>query len=260
VDIVYIALPMRAEARVRRLVERLTDTTASIYYAADFSVFDLLYAQWETIAGVPILRIVDSPLNGFNAFAKRVQDLCLSSLLLLVCALPMLLIALALRLSQGGPVFFRQTRHGLDGREFTIWKFRTMATVRRGDPVRQATRRDPRTTRLGRFLRRTSLDELPQLFNVLQGTMSLVGPRPHPVDLNDQYRFVLRRFALRHKVRPGITGWAQLNGFRGETETPEKMRRRLEYDLEYINGWSLWFDLRILCLTALRFWKDDNAY
>jgi putative colanic acid biosynthesis UDP-glucose lipid carrier transferase len=231
----------------------------SVYYVADFAVFDHVYAQWETVGGLPILRVINSPFTGFNAFSKRVQDVCFSVLLLAACSLPMALIALALRLS-GGPVFFRQKRHGLDGREFTIWKFRTMREAEDDGTARQAVREDPRTTRLGRFLRRTSLDELPQLFNVLEGSMSLVGPRPHPVDLNDRYRTVLRRFAQRHKVRPGITGWAQLNGCRGETETPEKMQRRLQYDLEYINAWSLGLDLRILLLTAFRIWRDDNAY
>ena len=260
IDIVYVALPMRAEARIRRLVERLADTTVSVYYVADFTVFDLLHPQWETLGGVPILRIVDSPVGGFSGFAKRLQDLGLSFLLLAVCALPMATIALAVKLSSPGPVLFRQRRHGLDGKEFTIWKFRTMA-LPEGDPLgRQATREDPRTTQVGRFLRRTSLDELPQLFNVLQGSMSLVGPRPHPPGLNDRHRAVIERFVLRHKVRPGITGWAQVNGCRGETETREKMQRRLEYDLEYINNWSFWLDLRILLLTAFRVWKDKNAY
>jgi putative colanic acid biosynthesis UDP-glucose lipid carrier transferase len=240
-------------------VERLSHTTVSVYYVADFTVFDLLHAQWETLGGVPILRIVDSPLNGFNGVAKRLQDVALSVLLLAVCALPMALIAIAIKLSSRGPVLFRQRRHGLDGKEFTIWKFRTMDEGH-DVPGPQASREDPRTTPLGRFLRRTSLDELPQLFNVLQGRMSLVGPRPHPPGLNDLHRGAISRFVLRHKVRPGITGWAQVNGCRGETETREKMQRRLEYDLEYINNWSFWFDVRILVLTALRVWRDENAY
>jgi putative colanic acid biosysnthesis UDP-glucose lipid carrier transferase len=261
IDIVYVALPMRAEQRVRKLVETLADTTASVYYVADFMVFDLLHAQWETLGGVPILRLVDSPFTGYNGFAKRVLDIALSLSLLLLCALPMALIALAVKLSSPGPILFRQKRHGLDGGEFTIWKFRTMAPGGEGEPDgRQTTRQDPRTTRLGRLLRRSSLDELPQLVNVLQGQMSLVGPRPHPTGLNDQHRALINRFFLRHKVRPGMTGWAQVNGCRGETETSEKMKRRLEYDLEYINNWSFWLDLRILVLTALRAWRDENAY
>lgn len=260
IDIVYIALPMRAEIRIKELIERLADTMVSVYYVADFTVFDFLHAQWETLGEVPVLRVIDSPFNGFNGFTKRIQDICLSCILLLICALPMLAIALAIRLKSPGPAIYRQLRHGLDGHEFTIYKFRTMTMGGSDTPYKQATRDDPRVTALGSFLRRTSLDELPQLINVLQGRMSLVGPRPHPLKLNEEHTNLIRRFILRHKVRPGITGWAQINGFRGETETLEKMQGRIEYDLEYINNWSFWFDLKILILTVIRVWQDRKAY
>jgi putative colanic acid biosynthesis UDP-glucose lipid carrier transferase len=260
IDMVYVALPMRAENRIRQIIERLGDTTVSVYFVADFKVFDLLAAQWETLCEVPVLRIIDSPLNGFSGIAKRIEDVCLASLLLLICALPMLAIAIGIKLTSPGPVLYRQVRHGLEGREFRIYKFRTMTTAASGAQYKQATRNDPRVTRFGHFLRRTSLDELPQLFNVIGGTMSLVGPRPHPLMLNEQHRYLIKRYFLRHKVRPGITGWAQVNGCRGETETLEKMQRRLEYDLEYINNWSTWLDLRILVLTAIQVWRDRSAY
>ena len=172
----------------------------------------------------------------------------------------MLCIAIAIRLTSPGPAIFRQLRHGLDGHEFTIYKFRTMTMQASTTQYKQAERDDPRVTRLGAFLRRTSLDELPQLVNVLQGRMSMVGPRPHPLKLNDDHARVIQRFILRHKVRPGITGWAQINGLRGETKTVDKMRSRVEYDLEYINNWSFWFDLRILVLTVVRLWRDRNAF
>jgi len=260
IDIIYITLPMRAEIRVQGLIEKLADTPIQIYYVADFSVFDLLHAQWETLGDIPILRAIDTPFHGINSIAKRIQDLCCGSFLILLCGVPMLAIAIAIKLSSPGPVIYRQLRHGLDGHEFIIYKFRTMYVRVPEQTYQQATRDDPRVTAVGRFLRRTSLDELPQIINVLQGRMSLVGPRPHPLELDDQHRQLIKYFSLRHKVRPGITGWAQVNGYRGETETLDKMERRLEYDLEYINNWSIWLDMRILLLTLVRMWKDRNAY
>jgi len=260
IDIVYIALPMRAETRIKELIERLTDTMVSVYFVTDFAVFDFLHAQWETLSEMPVLRVIDSPFNGFNGFSKRLQDICLSSLSLLILGIPMLIIAVAIRVTSPGPAIYRQLRHGLDGHEFSIYKFRTMTAEAITTHYKQAERDDPRVTRLGAFLRRTSLDELPQLINVLQGRMSMVGPRPHPLQLNDDHATLIQRFILRHKVRPGITGWAQINGLRGETETVDKMRSRVEYDLEYINNWSFWFDFRILILTVIRVWRDRNAF
>lgn len=259
-DIVYISLPMRAEIRVQQLVERLADTMVMVYYVADFMVFDLLHTHWETLGDIPVLAIINSPFNGFNNFAKRIQDIFFASILLILCGVPMLIIAIALRLTSPESIIYRQVRHGLDGDEFEIYKFRTMTAEGSDAAYKQATRGDPRVTALGRFLRRASLDELPQLINVLQGRMSLVGPRPHPLELNEAHRDLIKHFVLRHKVRPGITGWAQVNGCRGETETLEKMQARLEYDMEYINNWSFWLDLRILLLTIVQVWRDRRAY
>jgi putative colanic acid biosynthesis UDP-glucose lipid carrier transferase len=260
IDIVYIALPMRAETRIKELIERLADTMVSVYFVADFAVFDFLHAQWETLSEMPVLRVIDSPFNGFNGFSKRLQDICLASLLLLVLGLPMLCIAIAIRLTSPGPAIQRQLRHGLGGEEFTIYKFRTAVVEASASQYQQVDDDDPRITRIGAFLRRTSIDELPQLINVLQGRMSIVGPHPHPLKLDDEHASLIQRFILRHKVRPGMTGWAQINGLHGETETLDKMRSRVEYDLEYINNWSFWFDLRILILTVVRIWRERGRF
>jgi putative colanic acid biosynthesis UDP-glucose lipid carrier transferase len=172
----------------------------------------------------------------------------------------MLVIALAVKATSPGPVIFRQRRYGLNGKEFEIWKFRTMTVTEDGDQFVQATRDDPRVTPIGNFLRRTSLDELPQFINVLQGRMSIVGPRPHPVALDEQHRRLIPRYYFRHKIRPGITGLAQVRGYRGQTDTLDKMRRRIELDIEYIDSWSLYLDLKIILLTIVRGVRDQNAY
>ncbi|SDX51503.1 putative colanic acid biosysnthesis UDP-glucose lipid carrier transferase [Pseudomonas syringae] len=191
---------------------------------------------------------------------KRAEDIVLSSLILLLIALPLLLIAIAIKLTSPGPVLFRQRRYGLDGRSIMVWKFRSMSVQENGDVVHQATRNDARVTPLGGFLRRTSLDELPQFFNVLYGDMSIVGPRPHAVAHNEQYRKQVSGYMLRHKVKPGITGWAQINGWRGETDTLDKMRMRIEFDLEYIERWSIWLDLKIILLTLFKGFLNKNAF
>ncbi len=260
IDIIYIALPMRSELRIKELLEKFSDTTVSIYYAPDFTVFDLLHAQWEHYGNIPIVRIVDSPFQGTNAIVKRIEDVILALVILMIITLPMLIIALAIRLTSPGPVIFNQRRYGLNGEVFYIWKFRSMTTCEDGADFSQVTCGDPRVTALGAFLRRTSLDELPQFINVLQGRMSIVGPRPHPIALNEQHRKLVNRYMLRHKVMPGITGWAQVNGYRGETDTLDKMKKRIEYDLEYIQNWSVWFDLQIIILTVFHVLFDRDAY
>ena len=261
VDIVYITLPLRAEFRIFDLVQRMRDSTVTVMYVPDFSTLGLLHSRWEVMAGLPMVSLVDTPHQGVAAIGKRVFDLVVGTFILLLVALPMLLIALSIRVSSPGPVLFRQKRYGLDGREIVIYKFRTMNVVEDGrSQFTQASRGDSRVTRLGAFLRRTSLDELPQFINVLQGRMSIVGPRPHPVALNESHRRLINGYMLRHKVRPGITGWAQVNGFRGETDTPEKMLGRIRHDLEYIDRWSLWLDVRIILLTLVRGFVDKNAY
>jgi len=208
------------------------------------------------------VMLIRQPMRGPAAWLKRLMDVLVSAVLLVLLAPFLCLIALLIRLESPGPVIFRQTRTGLDRHEFQVWKFRTM----QADPGRerhgtcQATRDDPRVTRIGRFLRRTSLDELPQLVNVLRGEMSLVGPRPHPVPLDRRFTPQLRLYAARHRVLPGITGLAQINGCRGETNSPDKMAARLRYDLEYIRAWSLWLDLKIILATLCGRFLHANAY
>jgi putative colanic acid biosynthesis UDP-glucose lipid carrier transferase len=259
-DIIYITFPMRAETRIREVLEKLADTTASVYIVPDFFVFELLHARWTNINGLPAVSVFESPLYGVDGLAKRSVDLLLGSLALAAVAIPMLIIAAIIKLTSTGPVFFRQRRYGLDGREIQVWKFRTMTCCDDGENVPQAKRDDDRITRVGRSLRRTSLDELPQLFNVLDGSMSLVGPRPHATAHNEQYRTLIDGYMLRHKVKPGITGLAQVNGYRGETETLEKMELRVACDHQYIREWSFWMDVRILVKTLRVVLTQRNAY
>ena len=261
IDIIYIALPLRAELRINELVNNLHDTTVTVYYVPDFSAFGLLHASLDTMCGLPLVSLIDTPHRGVDAFSKRIFDFFGASLILLAIALPMAAIAAAIKLTSRGGIIYRQHRYGLGGKSFEIWKFRTMYDCEGSDSnYCQATQNDARITPLGKFLRRTSLDELPQFINVLQGDMSLVGPRPHPVALNESQRKIIDRYMLRHKVKPGITGWAQVNGFRGETDTEDKMRKRIEYDLNYINNWSIRLDFRILFLTLSKLFFDPNAY
>ncbi|MDF3932268.1 undecaprenyl-phosphate glucose phosphotransferase [Pseudomonas citronellolis] len=260
VERIYITLPMGSEARIRWLVEQLSDTTASVYMVPDVFTFGLLHARSQNINGVPTISIFDSPLTGVGGVLKRLEDIALAFLILCLIALPMLAIAVAVKLSSPGPVFFRQKRYGIDGRPIEVWKFRSMRVMENGAQVTQATRGDKRITPIGGFLRRTSLDELPQFINVLLGDMSIVGPRPHAVAHNEQYRRQINSYMLRHKVKPGITGWAQVNGWRGETDTLDKMQKRVEHDLVYIHNWSLWWDLKIVFLTVFKGFVHKNAY
>ncbi len=260
VDLIYITFPMRAEERIRTVLTRLADSTATVYIVPDFFVFELLHSRWTNIGGLPAVSIFEKPFYGVDGMLKRVMDLVLSSAALVLLAVPMFVIGVLVKLSSPGPVFFRQRRYGLDGREILVWKFRSMTVCENGSQVTQATRNDSRVTRIGAFLRRTSLDELPQLLNVLTGSMSLVGPRPHAKAHNEHYRKMIQGYMLRHKVRPGITGLAQVNGCRGETETLEKMQRRVEYDHRYIREWSLWLDVKILLQTVLVVLSRQDAY
>jgi putative colanic acid biosynthesis UDP-glucose lipid carrier transferase len=260
VDVVYISLPLRAESRINEIVRKLADSTASVYVVADFLVFDLMHAQWSDQHGLPVVSVFESPFYGVNGWLKRAEDIVLSSLILLLIALPMLFIAIGVKLTSPGPIFFRQRRYGLKGEEIRIIKFRSMTVTEDGDSLKQATLRDQRVTRFGAFLRRTSLDELPQFLNVLSGEMSIVGPRPHAVAHNEQYRRLIHGYMLRHKVRPGITGWAQVNGWRGETDTLEKMEQRVSHDLHYIQNWDLLLDLRIIFKTVVGSGTRQNAY
>ena len=259
-DIVYIALPLRAELRIRTLVEELRDLAVSVQFVADFSALGLLNPSWDILGGMPTVTVVDPPHRRIDGALKRGLDIVGSLVALALLAVPMAVVAVAIRLDSPGPVIFRQRRYGLDGQEFEIYKFRTMTLAASNAGFAQATRGDARITRLGALLRRTSIDELPQFINVLQGRMSIVGPRPHPIALDDAQRKLIDGYRLRHKVRPGITGWAQVNGFRGETDTPDKMLNRIRFDLEYIDQWSIWLDLRIIVRTAFKVLADSKAY
>jgi putative colanic acid biosynthesis UDP-glucose lipid carrier transferase len=260
IESIYIALPMASQPRILKLLEELRDTTASIYFVPDIFVFDLIQARLDTIGGLPVVAVCETPFYGFNGLIKRASDFVIAALALACLAPMMLAIAIGVKLSSPGPVLFRQRRYGVDGRKIVVYKFRTMTVAEDGDVVRQATRNDSRVTRFGAFLRRTSLDELPQFINVLQGRMSVVGPRPHAVAHNELYRKLIRGYMIRHKVRPGITGLAQVNGYRGETDTVEKMKARIEYDLAYLRSWSLLLDLQILLKTAVVVLRKQNAY
>lgn len=259
IDKIYITLALD-QPHLCELVKGLSDTTASVYLIPDMFMFELLHARTQSINGLTSISIFDSPMDGAWRVVKRLEDIVFSSLILLMIALPLVLIAAAIKLTSPGPVLFRQRRYGLDGRPIMVWKFRSMSVQENGDIVRQATRNDPRITPLGAFLRRTSLDELPQFFNVLRGDMSIVGPRPHAVAHNEQYRKQVSGYMLRHKVKPGITGWAQINGWRGETDTLDKMQKRVEFDLEYIERWSIWLDIKIIFLTLFKGFLNKNAF
>jgi putative colanic acid biosysnthesis UDP-glucose lipid carrier transferase len=260
VDYIYIALPMNAEKRIRHILEKCSDTTASVYIIPNFFMYNLLNARWQSIGSVQALSVYDTPFQGASNVLKRIEDLVLGFLILSLLLAPMCIIACIVKLTSKGPIIFKQKRYGLDGKQITIYKFRSMTTQDNGAIVKQATKNDPRITKVGRILRRTSLDELPQFINVLQGRMSIVGPRPHAVAHNEEYRKLIKGYMLRHKVKPGITGWAQVNGLRGETQTVSKMAQRVEYDLEYIHRWSVWLDFKIIVMTVLNGFLNKNAY
>ena len=257
---VYITLPLGSQPRIVNLLEQLQGTTASLFFVPDVFGISIIQGRLKDMNGVPVVGICETPFTGTNQLIKRTSDLILASLIILLTSPLLLAIAIGVKLSSPGPVIFRQRRNGLDGEEIVVWKFRTMTTQDDGADVPQATRNDPRITRFGAFLRASSLDEMPQFFNVLQGRMSIVGPRPHAVTHNEQYRQIIRAYMVRHKVKPGITGWAQVNGQRGETDTLEKMRARVEYDLEYLRNWSLGLDLRIIVGTVRLVFIDRYAY
>ena len=257
---VYITLPLGSQPRIVELLEQVQGTTASIFFVPDVFGISIIQGRLQDMNGVPVVGICETPFTGTNELVKRVSDIVLAILILILISPLLLAIAIGVRLSSPGPVIFKQRRNGLDGEEIIVYKFRTMRVMDDGQVVPQATKGDPRITPFGAFLRRTSLDELPQFVNVLQGRMSIVGPRPHAVAHNEQYREMIKAYMVRHKVKPGITGWAQVNGLRGETETIEKMRQRVEYDLEYLRNWSLGLDLQIIVRTARLVLFDRNAY
>lgn len=261
VDQVYLALPLRAEQRLKEVVQRLADAKASVYVVPDLFVFDLLQSSWMTMYGLPLVNIYGTPYTGLFSWVKGIIDYALAFGILVLISPALVFIALGIKFSSPGPVLFKQPRYGMNGEEITIWKFRTMTVCEEGtEECVQAGPRDSRMTRFGAFLRRYSLDELPQFINVLQGRLSVVGPRPHAVAHNQEYRKLIPSYMLRHKVKPGITGWAQVNGWRGETDTQEKMEKRVEYDIEYIRNWSPALDLKIVFRTIGCLFTSDQAY
>ncbi len=257
---VYITLPLGSQPRIVELMEQVQDTTASIYFVPDVFGISIIQGRLQDMNGVPVVGLLETPFTGTNRLVKRLSDFVLASVILVLISPLLLAIAIGVKLTSPGPILFRQRRNGLDGSEIVVYKFRSMRTLEDGDVVPQAKRGDPRITPFGAFIRRTSLDELPQFINVLQGRMSIVGPRPHAVAHNQSYRQLIKAYMVRHKVKPGITGWAQIHGHRGETETLEKMKARVEYDLEYLRNWSLGLDLQIIARTVKVVFFDRSAY
>ena len=260
IDTIFVAIPLSYVERAQTLLAELQDTTASIYFVPDIFVFDLIQARTDDLDGIPVVALCETPFHGWRGLLKRVSDFALAVVMLVVTAPAMVIIALVIKFTSPGNVIFKQRRYGLDGEEIIIYKFRTMTVVEDGEKIRQAAKDDSRVTPFGRFLRRYSLDELPQLINVLQGRMSVVGPRPHAVAHNEEYRRLISGYMVRHKATPGITGLAQVNGCRGETANVTDMKRRIHYDLEYLRHWSLGLDLRILLRTLVLWFRDEKAY
>lgn len=260
IDLIYITLPITHQKRVMALLDELHDTTASIYFTPDIFVYDLIQARMDNIGDTPLVALCETPFSGVNGIIKRVSDFVLALLILVLITPLLLVIAAAVKATSPGPVLFHQKRYGLDGEEIVVYKFRSMTVCEDGDVIKQATRNDNRVTRLGAILRKYSLDELPQFLNVLQGRMSIVGPRPHAVAHNEAYRGMIKGYMIRHKVKPGITGWAQVNGSRGETDTVDKMKKRIELDLDYLRNWSLGLDIIIILKTILTVFKNENTY
>lgn len=260
-DQLWIALPMRAEEAIHKVLNAVGDAPTTIRLIPDLFSHELLNHYAAKLAGIPVITLRSTRIYGHAHVIKAIEDLVLATLILILISPLMVLLAIGVKLSSRGPVLFRQKRHGLNGREVEVWKFRSMrAHHEAAGEVTQAKPGDPRVTRFGRFLRSSSLDELPQFFNVLQGTMSIVGPRPHAIEHNHHYKKLVQHYMQRHHVKPGITGWAQIHGLRGETDTVEKMAIRVEYDLYYIRSWSLSLDLRIIFATIFKGFFGRNAY
>lgn len=258
---VWMALPLKEEQRMKDIITSLRHSTVNIRFVPGIFGFRLFNHSITEVAGLPIIDLNASPIIGVNRFIKEFEDKVLALMILVLISPVLLLIAVGVKRSSPGPVLFKQMRHGWDGKPVRIYKFRTMVVHKEFDGiVTQASKGDQRITKFGAFLRRTSLDELPQFFNVLQGRMSIVGPRPHAIEHNNQYKEQIDAYMLRHKVKPGITGWAQVHGWRGETDTLEKMKRRVEYDLYYIENWSLWLDIKIIFLSMFTGFVHKNAY
>ena len=260
IQLIYLSLPMASQPRILTLLDNLKDTTASIYFVPDMFVTDLVQGHPSSVAGQPVISVCETPFRDGNGLVKRMSDVVFS-LAILTLIFPLLVcISVAIKMTSSGPIIFKQRRYGLDGEEILVYKFRSMTVTDDGDSIVQAKKNDQRITPLGAILRRTSLDELPQFINVLQGHMSIVGPRPHAVAHNELYRKLIKGYMVRHKVKPGITGWAQVNGFRGETDTLDKMQGRINFDLDYLRNWSLRLDIHIIFKTVRLVLRDKQAY
>lgn len=260
VEHIYIALPMSAQPRILSLLDDIKDTTASVFFVPDVLMIDLIQGHVTSIDGIPVVAVCETPFTGIRGFAKRASDIALAALIMVLISPLLLAVAIGVRLSSPGPIIFSQRRYGLDGQEIMVYKFRSMTVTEDGEKsYTQVTRGDARVTRFGAFIRKTSLDELPQFINVLQGRMSIVGPRPHAIAVNEHYRKLIQSYMIRHKVRPGITGWAQVNGYRGGDDL-EHMKMRVKYDLEYLKNWSLPMDFFIILKTIVLVIKDSRAF
>lgn len=260
IQVIYLSLPMASQPRILHILDELKDTTASIYFVPDMFVTDLIQGHPSAVCGMPVISVCETPFRGANGAVKRLSDIVFSLGILTLIAPVLLAIAAAVKFTSPGPIIFKQRRYGLDGEEILVYKFRSMTVTEDGGVVTQAKKNDSRITPLGAFLRKTSLDELPQFINVLQGRMSIVGPRPHAVAHNELYRKLIKGYMVRHKVKPGITDWAQVNGYRGETDTLDKMQGRIDYDLDYLRNWSLRLDIHIILRTVRLVAKDQQAY
>jgi putative colanic acid biosynthesis UDP-glucose lipid carrier transferase len=255
----WIALPLRAEKRVTEILHQTRHLTTTVRYIPDIFNFRLLNHSITEIASIPIIEINGTPMSTTNHFIKRIEDIILSLIIITLISPIILAVAIIIKLTSKGPIVYKQYRHGWNGKTIKVYKFRSMY-FDDNDQFKQATKNDSRITPIGKFIRKTSIDEFPQFLNVLQGRMSIVGPRPHPVSMNEDYKDKIDNYMQRHKVKPGITGWAQVNGLRGETDTIEKMEKRIEYDLYYIQNWSIMLDLRIIFFTIFKGFIGKNAY
>jgi putative colanic acid biosynthesis UDP-glucose lipid carrier transferase len=260
INVVYVTLPMSRDSRVIQMLDALRDSTVSIYFVPDLFVFNLVQARFDLINGIPLVAVCESPFYGVRGLSKRLTDISIATAAIILLSPLLVMIAAAIRFTSSGPVVFRQKRYGLDGKPIIIYKFRTMTVTEDGEgSYTQVSRNDSRVTPLGSLLRKLSFDELPQLFNVLEGSMSIVGPRPHAIAVNEQYRRLIPGYMVRHKVKPGITGWAQVNGYRGGDDL-HSMTKRIELDLEYLRHWSLALDILILFRTTVMILVDKRAY
>ena len=257
----YIALPLKAQDKIEEIIDQLADSAVDIELIPDIFGFELINAKISQIGSLPVIALQASPISGYNAALKRLMDIVVSATILTITSPFLLTIAIAIKIENPNlPIIFKQRRCGLNGKEVIVWKFRTMTVLEDGDRVEQAKQNDTRTTKLGKFLRRLSLDELPQLLNVIAGSMSLVGPRPHAMTHAKNFRRVAPTYMRRHLVKPGITGWMQINGMRGEVDSDTIIHKRAELDLYYVQNWSLWLDIKIIALTALREFGNKRAY